>query len=135
MVRASSSHGWRRTAVPRYATSPRPVRARPTPIAIESTAANARRNRLSRRVTVRVGSLPSHEPAFDVVLANLIAGVLVALSDGLAAELRPGGTLIASGIFVDREADVVRAFEAAGLTIAARTVEGEWIALEARRPA
>ncbi len=105
------------------------------PIAIESTAANARRNRLSRRVTVRVGSLPSHEPAFDVVLANLIAGVLVALSDGLAAELRPGGTLIASGIFVDREADVVRAFEAAGLTIAARTVEGEWIALEARRPA
>jgi ribosomal protein L11 methyltransferase len=70
-----------------------------------------------------------------VVLANLIAGVLVALARGLAAELRPGGILIASGIFVDREADVVQAFEAAGLTIAARTAEGEWIALEARRPA
>ena len=33
----------------------------------------------------------------------------------LHAELRPGGTLLASGIFVDREAEVAAAFEAAGL--------------------
>ena len=104
------------------------------PIAIESTAANARRNGVARRVHARVGSLPSGEPPFDVVLANLIAGVLVPLADALHAELRPGGVLVASGIFIDREAEVIAAFEVAGLRIEARTTEGEWVALEARRP-
>ena len=104
------------------------------PIAIESTVANARRNRLARRIHARVGSLPSGEPAFDVVLANLIAGVLVPLADSLGTELRPDGTLVASGIFVDREAEVLSAFEAAGLVVQARSSEGDWVALTAIRP-
>ena len=56
----------------------------------------------------REGSLPSGEPGFDVVLANLIAGVLVPLAPPLRDELRPGGILLASGIFHDREAAVSR---------------------------
>lgn len=105
------------------------------PIAIESTAANARRNHLGRRVRARSGSLPSGEAPFDVVLANLIAGVLVPLAAGLHDELRPGGTLLASGIFIDRVGEVTDALEAAGLAITARTDEGDWVALEASRPA
>ena len=85
------------------------------PIAIEATAANAKRNGIARRIRARTGSLPSGEPAFDVVAANLIAGVLVPLAGPLRDELRPGGILVASGIFVDREAEVRAAFEAAGL--------------------
>jgi ribosomal protein L11 methyltransferase len=105
------------------------------PIAIEATAANARRNALARRIRAREGSLPSGQAAFDVVLANLIAGVLVPLAGPLQDELRPGGTLVASGIFVDREAELRRAFEAAGLRVTGRTAEGDWVALEAVRPA
>ena len=104
------------------------------PIAIEATAANARRNRLGRRIRTRVGTLPSGERQFDLVLANLIASVLVALADGLAGELRPGGRLLASGIFVDREPDVRAAFAGAGLAVVGRSSEGEWVALEAVRP-
>ena len=104
------------------------------PIAIEATAANARRNRLGRRVDARVGSLPSGELAFDVVLANLIAGVLVPLAPALHDELRPGGALVASGIFIDREDEVRGALEAAGLRVEDRTAEGDWVALRARRP-
>ncbi len=105
------------------------------PIAIEATLANARRNALVRRVRARQGSLPSGEPAFDVVLANLIAGLLVPLADGLRGELRPGGHLLASGIFVDREVDVRDAFATAGLDVTGRTAEGDWVALEAVRRA
>jgi ribosomal protein L11 methyltransferase len=101
------------------------------PIAIEATGANARRNRLGSRVDARLGSLPSGEPAFDVVLANLIAGVLVPLAPQLRAELRTAGTLLASGIFIDREAEVREAFEAIGLSVVDRSAEGEWVALEA----
>ena len=88
-----------------------------------------------RRLRVRGGSLPSAEPAFDVVLANLIAGVLVPLAPGLHDELRSGGSLLASGIFVDREGEVRGAFEAAGLLVTGRSVEGDWVALEAVRGA
>jgi ribosomal protein L11 methyltransferase len=101
------------------------------PIAIEATTANARRNRLGRRVTARLGSVPSGEPPFDVVLANLIASVLVTLAGGLAAELRRGGSLLASGIFRDREPEVREAFAAAGLAVAGRWAEDDWVALEA----
>jgi len=103
------------------------------PIAIEATIANARRNALVRRLRAREGSLPSGEGPFDVVLANLIAGLLVPLAAGLRDEVRPGGHLLASGIFVDREGDVRAAFEAAGLQVTNRTAEGDWVALEAIR--
>jgi ribosomal protein L11 methyltransferase len=103
------------------------------PIAVEATLANARRNRLARRVRARRGSLPSGEGPFNVVLANLIAGLLVGLAAALHNELKPGGALLASGIFVDREAEVRAALEAAGLTIDARSAEGDWVALEAFR--
>jgi ribosomal protein L11 methyltransferase len=105
------------------------------PIAIEATTANARRNRVVRRLRARGGSLPTGEPPFDVVLANLIAGLLVQLAPALHREVRPGGTLLASGIFVDREAEVRQAFEAAGLRVTRRLGEGDWVALESVRPA
>jgi ribosomal protein L11 methyltransferase len=66
---------------------------------------------------------------FDLIAANLIAKVLVILAADLAAALMPGGTLISSGIIDSREADVVAAFEAAGLRQLERHVEGEWVAL------
>ncbi len=105
------------------------------PIAVEATTANARRNAVARRLRARIGSLPTAEPPADVVLANLIAGLLVNLATELYDAVRPGGTLIASGIFIDREADVRSALTAAGLESVRRVVEGDWVALEARRPA
>jgi ribosomal protein L11 methyltransferase len=104
------------------------------PIAVDASAANARRNRVTRRVRAREGSAPSGEGPWDVVLANLIASLLVRLADPLVEEVRPGGTLLASGIFENREAEVVEAFEARGLRVANRWTEGDWVALEVRRP-
>jgi ribosomal protein L11 methyltransferase len=104
------------------------------PIAVESTLANACLNGLTRRIRVRQGSVPTGEPPFDLVLANLIASLLVQLAPDLRAELAPGGRILASGIFRDREADVVAAFGAAGLTMGRRWAEEDWVALEAIAP-
>jgi len=104
------------------------------PIAIEATIANARHNRVGRRVRAREGTLPTDEGPFDVVLANLVAGVLIEHAANLAAELVPEGTLIASGIFIDREPDVRVALERAGLDIVGRWSESDWVALEASAP-
>jgi ribosomal protein L11 methyltransferase len=103
------------------------------PIAVEATRANARRNKVGRTLRTQLGSLPSGKPPFDLVLANLIASLLVRLAGELAGEVRAGGTLIASGIFRDREPEVVEALRAAGLSLVQRDAEGDWVALTLRR--
>ncbi|MBI2762911.1 MAG: 50S ribosomal protein L11 methyltransferase [Chloroflexi bacterium] len=103
------------------------------PVAVTATLANARRNRLVRRISARVDSLPSGAPPHDLVLANLIASVIIELAGRLRDELRPGGILLASGIFADREEAVAMALRDAGLETFERTVEGDWVALAARR--
>ncbi len=104
------------------------------PIAVEATAANARLNGQGRRLRVRRGSVPSGDGPFDIVLANLIASLLVQLAEPLCDELVPGGRILASGIFRDREGDVRAAFEAAGLAVSRRWAEEDWVAIEAIRP-
>jgi ribosomal protein L11 methyltransferase len=103
------------------------------PIAVEASIANARRNRVARRLRFRRGSLPSGAPPFDLVVANLIATLIVALARSVRDELRPRGVLLASGIFVDREAEVASALAEAGLRLTDRSADGDWVALTAVR--
>jgi ribosomal protein L11 methyltransferase len=110
------------------------------PVAVDATAANARRNRVAGVVAARRGSIPVPEPPFDLVLANLIASLLVSLAAELYRSTRPGtgtagtgGRLLASGIFADREPEVRRALVAAGFRITGRSGETDWVALEAER--
>jgi ribosomal protein L11 methyltransferase len=106
------------------------------PIAVEMTARNAQLNGLGGRVVARQGSVPldATQP-FDLVLANLVASLLVDLAAPLAGSVAAGGRLIASGIFQDRESEVVRALEGAGLPVLARRAETDWVALEAAKAA
>ncbi len=110
------------------------------PIAVEATLANARRNRVARRVSAARGSVPlaGRQQAacgpFDLVLANLIASLLTDLAGPLGASIAPGGRMLASGIFIDREAQVVEAFRAAGLRVVDRAQETDWVLLDVERP-
>jgi ribosomal protein L11 methyltransferase len=104
------------------------------PQAVEATTANARRNRVASRIRARQRSLPSRAPGFDLILANLVASLLVELAAGLAAELRLGGRLVAAGILNEREPEVRRALNAAGLHVLGRDEEEDWVAIEAERP-
>ncbi len=107
-------------------------------VAVEAAAANASAAGYANQITVERGSLPlpmghpSHGTLFDVVLANIIARVLIELAPALKAVLRPGGPLMASGIIIDREAEVVKAFEEAGLPVQRRVQSGDWISLVCR---
>lgn len=102
------------------------------PLAIETTNANAAANGMADFVEARTGSLPLTLPAqFHLVVANLISGLLIELAQELAATVWPGGRLLAGGIYKDRESDVRSAFELAGLRVIGRSVDEDWVALEA----
>ncbi len=99
------------------------------PLAIEATRANAERNGLANQVDGRLGTLGTAEERYELVLANLVAAVLVALAQGLADHLAPSGTLLASGIIEPRADEVIDAMAAVGLRVAERRDDGEWVSL------
>lgn len=97
--------------------------------------ATARRNATVNGLAVRVldGSVEAAPGRYDVVVANLDTRTLVALATALAARVRPGGRLIASGVAVEHTAEARRALLAAGLAPVVR--EGAaWALLVADRP-
>ncbi len=103
-------------------------------VAVASTRENAARNGLGDNIEARQGEAVPGEPgAYDVVIANIIANVIIALAPSFARVLKPGGALIASGIIRAREDDARAALAAAGLTVERREGKDEWVALVARK--
>ena len=105
-------------------------------LAVTAARENAERNGLADRFEAREGTLPATaDERYPLVLANLVAVVLVELAVPLAAHLAPGGTLLASGIIEPRASEVEDAMRAAGLSVAERRLDGEWVSLRLEWPA
>lgn len=70
---------------------------------------------------------------YDIVVANILADVLVALTPVIVGQLKPGGIYITSGIIDDKEETVLEAVRAAGLEVLEVTHQGEWVSVTARK--
>lgn len=66
-------------------------------------------------------------PPSDVVTANLTGALLVRAAGTLMAAVKPGGTLVLSGLLADERTDVQAAFH--GLRTVAQREEDGWVAL------
>ena len=71
---------------------------------------------------------------YDIVVANILAEVLQALTPVIVSQLKPGGIYITSGIIDDKEQVVRDAVEAAGLKLLEVTYQGEWVSVTAQKP-
>lgn len=70
---------------------------------------------------------------YDIVCANIVAGVLVRLMPVVPRFLNPGGVFLCSGILAEREAEVVQAIEKAGLSVISGRYEEQWCCLLAKK--
>lgn len=70
--------------------------------------------------------------AFDLLLMNIFANVIVRSAEAIAACLTADGLFIASGITEPQEHMIRQALAAAGLTVAKRRVQKDWVALIGR---
>jgi len=73
------------------------------------------------------------EKAYDVVLVNIVADVIIGLAPVLPGFLSENTTLICSGILDTRLADVKAALEQAGLTVTGTKAKEEWRCVRAKR--
>ena len=77
------------------------------PQALETSVANAADNGVVLEVTAPESLPPG---VFDLVLANILAGPLIALEPLLAARTRAGGRIVPSGILESQAAEVAAAY-------------------------
>lgn len=93
------------------------------PLAVKSTQANAALNGVAERLAayqcaadleqqepLAAAGLPEPQRQFDVTVANILQGPLVALAPRLAAYTKPGGLLGLSGILQEQVEAVVAAY-------------------------
>lgn len=98
----------------------------------EATDDNAARNGVAELVSASTTPLEELDGAFDLVAANILAPVLVALADDLRRMTAPAGHLVIAGILVDRWEHVAEAL--APMVVVETAKLGEWAGVVLRHP-
>ena len=111
--------------------------------ALEGTKENALLNGLTEEdFRVILGNILDDEAVqesvgfetYDLVLANILAPVIVRLSEKIARHMKPGAVIITSGIVAEKEDFVREAFTARPeFEVLEVTRQGEWVSLTARK--
>jgi ribosomal protein L11 methyltransferase len=102
------------------------------PVAVDVTEENARVNGVGPLVRAVTADglvhpvLSAHAP-YDLVIANILAGPLARLAPQIVGALKPGGTLVLSGLLHNQEAMVLSFYHR--LRFLGRRREGPWSAL------
>ena len=99
-------------------------------VAVEVARENVKNAGLDDAIEIDRAETPlAFDGQADIVVANIIAKVIIDMAPDLAAKVKPGGILIASGIIADRAPNVIAALESAGLSFIEQRVEADWVAL------
>lgn len=103
------------------------------PIAIEVTRENMSANDVSGVDLIVADG--ARDPAimagapYDLVVANILAGPLIAMAEEIAAIAAPGAALVLAGLLTRQADEVAAAYAAQGCAVEARDVRGDWTIL------
>lgn len=99
-------------------------------IAVKVAGENAALNGVQDRIAFHQGDLTSQvEGSFQIICANIVADVIIRLSEDAGRYLAKDGIFITSGIIDTREQDVLNALEQNGFQVIERRTSGGWVAL------
>ncbi len=110
------------------------------PMAVETAYSNLALNGLSKEIYHGyAGDITSDKELleklsakkYDLVIANIVADVIITLSDYVKAFMKPDSVFICSGIIIERREEVKLALEKAGLKVTEERIMGEWAAFTA----
>jgi ribosomal protein L11 methyltransferase len=108
-------------------------------LAVDSTLENVQENSVADQIQVYRGGLDAvlaSAQQFDLIVVNILARIIIQMCDQrLGDTVRPGGQAIFSGIIEEQANDVEIALRKTGLEPLARHQQGDWIVIEAHKPA
>jgi len=102
------------------------------PVAIEVTAENMAINGIGNGAIILVAADGMDDPRiqaaapFDLIVANILAGPLIALASDLVATLHQNGTIVLAGLLASQADDVLAAYASNGMRSSARIDSGDW---------
>ncbi len=104
------------------------------PVSVHIAAENARLNRVSHLVKTAEAAgfaapIITENGPYDLILANILAAPLVALSTEMVRRVTLGGTIILSGLLVRQERMVLAAYAARGMRLRDRRHIENWATL------
>jgi ribosomal protein L11 methyltransferase len=103
------------------------------------TDENAAVNGVAAQITARTGTLEdvlATGQTFDLIVVNILARVIIPMcQQGLGQTVRPDGQAIFSGLILEQVDEVEAALRQSGLQPTARRLQGDWVAIEATKPA
>lgn len=103
------------------------------PVAVESANKNLEFNNVNN-IEILYGDLMEVvEGKANIVVANILADIIMLLSDGVRAFIEEGGYFIASGILNTQRGKVVEKLEALDFKIEEVMEDGEWICIIAKK--
>ena len=106
--------------------------------AVETASENAQKNNIPfMKYTAYCGDVISNKEldekigdGYDVITANIVADVLIAMKDIFRRKIKDNGTLIISGIITERKDEVVNAVVSAGFEVVNNAECEGWAAVE-----
>ena len=105
-------------------------------VAVKVAGENAALNGVQDRIAFHQGDLTSQvEGSFQIICANIVADVIIRLSEDAGRYLAKDGIFIISGIIDTREQDVLNALEQNGFQVIERRTSGGWVALACKAKA
>jgi ribosomal protein L11 methyltransferase len=121
-------------AAARVAPAARVLAVDNDPVAVAIARDNARLNRVSGRVRILEAAGLDHpmlrrQGSYDLVLANILPGPLMALAPALRGAVRRDGAAILSGLLDHQAAEVATTYHANGFRLVRRLQRAGWTAL------
>jgi len=101
------------------------------PQALRATRDNAAKNGLEQRIDI-AGRAAGIAGRFDVILANILSGPLIALAPGLASRADGGGALVLAGLLSAQACEVAQAYRP-WFDIGPMAEREGWVLLAGRR--
>ncbi len=106
------------------------------PEAVQMTQDNAKLNQVNHCIEVRDTPLIDMcQTRYDLILANIVAPVLLALMDDIVLRMAPGGEVLLSGLVEKSVGIVEESLKLAGFESIKRVQDGDWFLLRGRFPA
>ncbi len=96
------------------------------PSAVKAAKENCEANGVKNVRCMQSDLIRSADGRYDFISANIVADIIIRMSENTAEHLKPGGMLIVSGIIEPQAEQVINSFVTKGFTLVEKISKNDW---------